>query len=77
MQTKPADFQRQFGGLADDYFRLGLSLTRASVRFFGDFYRADILIASPLGLRLITGTDGDGEQSERDFLSSIEVRHLC
>ena len=36
-------------GNTDDHFRLGIKVTKASVRLFVDFFGSDILIASPLG----------------------------
>ena len=61
-----------FEGDTEDCFRLGISLTRTTVNLYAEFYSADILIVSPLGLRLIIGADGEKHQ-EYDFLSSIEV----
>jgi U3 small nucleolar RNA-associated protein 25 len=70
--ARTADFQAQFEGNLDDCFRIGISLTRKSVKLYAPFYTSDIIVASPLGLRMIVGTDGDKER-EFDFLSSIEV----
>nr|CCA14889.1 digestive organ expansion factor putative [Albugo laibachii Nc14] len=42
-------------GDADDCFHLGLSFSRKSMRFFSDYSRADIVLASPLGLRQYFG----------------------
>ena len=42
------------------------------MKLFTPFYQADIIIASPLGLRLLTGADGE-RQREYDFLSSIDI----
>lgn len=38
-------------GDTDDCFHLGLSFSRRNMRFFSDYSRADIILASPLGLR--------------------------
>ena len=39
-------------GNTDDHFRLGIKVTKASVRLFVDFFGSDILVASPLGTRM-------------------------
>lgn len=85
--NKPSDFYHIFHGNTDDAFRVGLRLTKKSLKFFADFYESDIIIASPLGLKTIISPDEhqaaaavasiDGEQlppsGDKDFLSSIEI----
>ncbi|KAI7851631.1 hypothetical protein BDC45DRAFT_538077 [Circinella umbellata] len=70
--TKPADFLATFKGNIDDHFRLAIKFTRKSMKFYSDYYAADMIIASPLGLRMMIGTEGDKKQ-DFDFLSSIEL----
>ena len=65
----PADHKALFKGNTDDHFRLGLKLTKASVRLYVDFFGADIIFASPLGI--VTALQDD--KSAADFLSSIEL----
>ncbi|XP_071963491.1 U3 small nucleolar RNA-associated protein 25 homolog [Antedon mediterranea] len=74
-QTKikrPVDFESTFAGNIDDHFRLGVAISRKGIRLYTDFYRSDIIIASPLGLRTVLGAEGDKDR-DWDFLSSIEV----
>ena len=66
------DYQHLFGGNSDDRFRIGLALWKKGIRLYAPFQQADVLIASPLGLRQITGASGDRKR-DFDFLSSIEV----
>ncbi|KAH8977772.1 digestive organ expansion factor [Lactarius hatsudake] len=64
----PPDHIETFGGNPDDNFRIGLKLTRKSIRLFTEFYGSDIIIASPLGLRMSIE-----KEKNSDFLSSIEI----
>ncbi|SPO20441.1 related to UTP25 - nucleolar protein required for 35S pre-RNA processing and 40S ribosomal subunit biogenesis [Ustilago trichophora] len=65
----PEDHIANFAGNIDDSFKLGLKVTRKSLKLFSGFYDSDVIVASPLGLRL--GIEKDHGIS--DFLSSIEM----
>ncbi|KAN0024274.1 hypothetical protein ACTFIV_008676 [Dictyostelium citrinum] len=71
-ENKPDDYKYIFRDNIDDCFRFGLSFRKGGVKLYSTFYHADIIIASPLGLRLVIGTEGDS-QRDFDFLSSVEV----
>lgn len=48
-----------------------------SVKLFSEFYHSDVILASPIGLKLATTTNEDGDddddRADVDFLSSIDV----
>lgn len=69
---KPEDYERTFAGNSDDTFRLGICLTRKCMKLYADFYSSDILIVSPLGLRMVVGAAGEKDR-DYDFLASIEM----
>ena len=63
------EYKELFRGNQDDHFRLGVKITKAAVRPFVDFFGADIVFASPLGI--VTAMNDD--ISAADFLSAIEL----
>ncbi|KAI5969586.1 UTP25 [Candida margitis] len=70
--NKPQDFQDALKGNNNDYFCIGLKLTRKSLKLYSSFYSSDIIIASPLGLSMIL-ENPDKKKRQYDFISSIEV----
>lgn len=67
---KPEEWLHIFAGNTDDTFRLGVSFAQKYMILYSDFYASDIIIASPLGLRLCIE---DQQEGNYDFLSSIEL----
>ncbi|KAJ3312211.1 hypothetical protein HDV04_003344 [Boothiomyces sp. JEL0838] len=69
---KPDDFNKMFEGNIDDCFKIGLKFSRKQLKLYSSFYSSDVIVASPLGLQIIIGSEGD-KKRDFDFLSSIEV----
>ncbi|KAK2187564.1 hypothetical protein NP493_161g00007 [Ridgeia piscesae] len=66
------DYEAVFGGNIEDHFRIGISVSKKTLKLYTEFYSSDIILASPLGLRTIIGAEGDTDR-DFDFLSSIEI----
>ncbi|XP_055533035.1 U3 small nucleolar RNA-associated protein 25 homolog [Wyeomyia smithii] len=69
---KPEDYERTFGGNTDDNFRIGISFSKSSMKLYTKYYNSDLIVASPLGLRMTIGAEGESER-DYDFLASIEL----
>jgi U3 small nucleolar RNA-associated protein 25 len=79
---KPDDWNAIFKGNIDDDFKMGIQVNPGQgkgngsdkgvyLRLFSDFFQSDIIIASPLGLRLVV--EGKSNKINFDFLSSLEM----
>ncbi|KAL1501121.1 hypothetical protein ABEB36_006506 [Hypothenemus hampei] len=69
---KPDDYEKTFCGNIGDDFKIGLTVTKKSLKLYSDFYSSDIIVASPLGLRTIIKAPGEPDR-DFDFLTSIEL----
>ena len=86
--SKKKKFREEFGSEEEafnDYFKIGIAFhhnkkkkdDKITLKLYEHFYKSDILIASPLGLRTLTGQEQDENAQKTtkvdfDFLSSIE-----
>ena len=88
--SKKKKFMEEFAGEEEafnDFFRIGLSLKESrspseqgklNIKLYEQFYAADIIVASPLALRMIAGQKVDEKANmldkgvDTDFLASIE-----
>ncbi|KAG7204092.1 hypothetical protein KM043_001942 [Ampulex compressa] len=69
---KPEDYELTFEGNTDDTFKIGISVTKKTLKLYSEFYSSDIIISSLLGLRMLIGAEGE-EERNYDFLASIEL----
>ncbi|CAF1287243.1 unnamed protein product [Rotaria sordida] len=86
-QRTSNEYNEIFAGNIDDHFRLGISVTRKSLKFFQSVYKSDFLIVSPVGLRTLlekrhrkrkhkqssdsSESDSDNEDTNENKASSI------
>lgn len=54
----PPDHVHTFRGNMDDNFKMGIKVTKKSLRLFEKFYGADMIVASPLGMRMVIEKEG-------------------
>ena len=58
-KQRAEDHNLLFAGNVEDHFKIGLSISKKSLKLYTEFYSSDIIIASPLGLKsVISGVDG-------------------
>ena len=69
--TYPRDHVEMFKGNVDDNFRVGIKLTKKSVKIFANFYGCDLIIASPLGLRMSIEKEKCGLKSGIAFIKLL------
>lgn len=69
---KPEDYKLTMQGNIDDKFKIGMAITKKTLKLYTNFYSSDIIIGSPLGLRRVVGAEGETVR-DYDFLSSIEL----
>jgi U3 small nucleolar RNA-associated protein 25 len=84
--SKKKKFREEFATEEEafnDFFRIGISFNynaqnKLSFKLYEQFYASDIIVASPLALRILCGHKVDNKANEmtdkidQDFLSSIE-----
>ena len=51
-------FEFLFSGNNEDHFKIGMSVSKKSLKLYTEFYSSDIIIASPLGLKSVIGIEG-------------------
>lgn len=64
---RPDDFEDIFNGNSNDFFTIGLKWTRKTMKLYCKIEHCDIIIASPLGLKMLI------DKTNSDFLTSIEM----
>ncbi|XP_011872230.1 PREDICTED: digestive organ expansion factor homolog [Vollenhovia emeryi] len=69
---KPDDYKLSLQGNIDDKFKIGMAITKKTLKLYTNFYASDIIIGSPLGLRRVVGAEGEATR-DYDFLSSVEL----
>ncbi|XP_017883587.1 digestive organ expansion factor homolog [Ceratina calcarata] len=75
LNPKPEDYELTFQGNTDDTFKIGIAVTKKTLKLYSEFYSSDIIISSLLGLRILIGAEGEAER-DFDFLASVELMIL-
>ena len=75
---RPKDWKEIFQQNVDDDFKFGMQFhpektKGVQVNLFTDFYKSDVIVASPVGLKLAIESNAHKSSSSHDFLSSLEV----
>jgi hypothetical protein len=74
-RRRAEDWIELFARNDNDCFTLGMAFSRKEVKMYSDFNSSDLIVASPLGLRVAMGAEGEEEKKtiDADFLASIEL----
>ncbi|VDN55240.1 unnamed protein product [Dracunculus medinensis] len=67
------EFKQLMSGNIDDCFRIGIGFAKKCLKLYTSFADSDIIIASPLGLRMVIADAQSEITIEKDFLASIEI----
>eukprot|EP00108_Taenia_solium_P010938 TsM_000954800 transcript=TsM_000954800 gene=TsM_000954800 len=70
---KPPDFEEWFACNSDDRFRVGIAVTKKSIKLYSAFSESDIILASPLGLETLMNDEGTESLDVQYITASIEV----
>ncbi|BHF62200.1 hypothetical protein SprV_0100518100 [Sparganum proliferum] len=70
---KPADYEEWFSSNCDDKFRIGIAVSKKSVKLYSAFADSDIILASPLGLETLFNDTEDKTQDVQYVTASIEL----
>jgi U3 small nucleolar RNA-associated protein 25 len=88
LQCKGKEWNELFGDEAnsDDDFKIGLGFSPKTVketddgkksgvgvRLYTDFYKSDMIVASPLALKMATDGSDENAETDIDYLTSIEI----
>ena len=64
-ENKGPEWSAQFEGNHDDNFLLGLNFSRRCFKMYADFYKSDIIVASPLGLKRVIGESLEAKERKQ------------
>ena len=67
------EFQELFEGNDDNNFIVGIKLTRKTMKYFTKFDNADMILASPLGLRKAIDHNGYVARAETNFVFILTI----
>ncbi|VDN14336.1 unnamed protein product [Dibothriocephalus latus] len=70
---KPADYEEWFSSNCDDKFRIGVAVSKKSVKLYSAFAESDIILASPLGLETLFNDSEEKTQDIQYVTASIEL----
>ncbi|ELP88347.1 hypothetical protein EIN_227700 [Entamoeba invadens IP1] len=73
MENRPKDYYHIFEGNNDDKFRVGISFGKDGVHLYTETFKADLIVASPLGIKAFIEKQGT---TMNDMFSSIKLIYI-